>query len=284
MRLCVSESWERKIHTPIISSDISTSRNGTATIASSPWPAGRMSATGRSARAGDIPDIGRRAGRADRRVDAAIVCSRDGRKHREQATTLLDASSGPGRQAAGMRAFPTRRRFWMPRIGPGSPSARIRALRWAAPVTELAAKLAQGDPPDLVAVTGPADASSEYGGIFFYGIHVVEIASMLAPERPIEDVSVTDLGDTVVVTARAGSTRLLLEMVRPDSRKQVPSARWSRPADPDRSSRKCDCPRITPSPASKYSWTCSIPSGCRCRTPNFAPVALLQTVAEGVAK
>jgi predicted dehydrogenase len=183
---------------------------------------GRSERNEKLARAGNIEQIVDDPAQLVGLVDAAIVCSRDGRQHRAEAVTLLDAAipvlvdkplacdvvDAQAILDAAHRA--------------GVAVSSSSALRWSAETTELAARLRQGAAPDLVAVTGPADQHSEYGGIFFYGIHVVEIALVLAPDRPIEDVAVQELADAVVVTARAGDTRLLLELVKPESRKQVP--------------------------------------------------------------
>jgi predicted dehydrogenase len=183
---------------------------------------GRSERNEKLAGAGGIEQIVENPADLIGRIDAAIVCSRDGRQHRAEAIALLDASipvlvdkplacDVPDAQAildAAHRA----------KVAVSSSSA----LRWADATTELAARLGQGSRPDLVAVTGPADPASEYGGIFFYGIHVVEIALALVPDRPVTGIAVEALSDTVVVTALAGGTRLLLELVRPDSRNQVP--------------------------------------------------------------
>lgn len=174
------------------------------------------------AAAGDITDLVEDASDLIGRVDTAIVCSRDGRKHRAEATVLIEAGMPVLVDKPLACDVPDAQAILDAAHQADVPVSSYSALRWARPVTELAAKLGQGDPPDLVAVTGPADPTSEYGGIFFYGIHIVEIALSLAAGRPIEDVATTALEDTVVVTARAGSTRLLLEMVRPDSRTRLP--------------------------------------------------------------
>ncbi|HVX42868.1 MAG TPA: Gfo/Idh/MocA family oxidoreductase [Mycobacteriales bacterium] len=172
------------------------------------------------AAAGGITDLVESAPDLIGRVDAAIVCSRDGRQHRAEATALLDAGLPVLVDKPLACDIPDAQAILDSAHRSGVPVSSYSALRWAPPVTELAAKLS--DPPDLVAITGPADPTSEYGGIFFYGIHIVEIALSLAPGRPVEDVTTTAFEDTVVVTARAGSTRLLLEMVRPNSRTRLP--------------------------------------------------------------
>ncbi|HVX44019.1 MAG TPA: Gfo/Idh/MocA family oxidoreductase [Mycobacteriales bacterium] len=150
------------------------------------------------------------------KVDAAIVCSRDGAKHPEQARPLLAArlpvliDKPLACDVAGAQSVLSTARE--ARV----PVASFSALRLAEETRRIATGLP--DVPELVAVAGPADRTSEYGGLFFYGIHVVELALALAPGRPVEDVAVADVDSSVVITARAGRTRLLLEFDKPGVR------------------------------------------------------------------
>ena len=54
------------------------------------------------------------------------------------------------------------------------PVTSSSALRYLPAVTRLATELADSR-PEVLQVSGPADVSSEHGGLFFYGIHTVEI-------------------------------------------------------------------------------------------------------------
>lgn len=177
------------------------------------------------AQAGGIDDVVDSPADLVGRVDAAIVCSRDGRLHRAQAVPLL---------AAGLPVLVDKplacdledaRAILAAAVAGGVPVTSYSALRWAEPVDDLAATLATGSPPDLLAVSGPADPGSEYGGLFFYGIHVVEIALRLTAGRPLRRVQVSRSNDpypAVVVTCWAGQTRLLLDLVRPGDAGPVP--------------------------------------------------------------
>lgn len=150
------------------------------------------------------------------RVDAAIVCSRDGANHPAEALPLLTArrpvliDKPLACDVAGAQSVLSAARE--ARV----PVASFSALRLAAETRCIAAGLTEG--PEFLSVAGPADPASEYGGLFFYGIHVVELALALAPGRPVEDITVTDVDSTVVITARAGRTRLLLEFDKPGFR------------------------------------------------------------------
>jgi predicted dehydrogenase len=147
-------------------------------------------------------------------IDAVIVCSRDGRRHRDQALAPLEASlpvfvdkplACDLADAKDLLAAADRH---------ANAISSFSSLRWTSEVTTLASRLNAGG-TDLVAVSGPADASSEYGGIFFYGVHVVEIALALTDHRPLREVTVADCDDAVIATAVAGNTNVLMEFVKP---------------------------------------------------------------------
>jgi len=66
-----------------------------------------------------------------------------------------------------------------------------------------------------VVVSGPADPSSEYGGIFFYGIHMVDIALRLAP-GPVGPVRIERGEAIVVATTVVDGVHVTVHFVRPD--------------------------------------------------------------------
>jgi hypothetical protein len=112
------------------------------------------------------------------RVDAVIDCTRDGARHRWHVEPLL---------AGGVPAFVDK-----PLATTASAAASMisaarsgRAVlmsysgyRDALELGEVAASLSSSGPAraDRIEVTGPADPSSPYGGLSYYGIHHVEIA------------------------------------------------------------------------------------------------------------
>jgi predicted dehydrogenase len=95
------------------------------------------------------------------------------------------------------------------------------ALRWIPDTDELAARAAAMGPLQAVVTTGPADPASPYGGIWFYGIHPVDVALRLVPGS-VGEVRVERSADTVVATAEVGSTRVTVHLVKPDPPRQVP--------------------------------------------------------------
>ncbi|MFD9701107.1 Gfo/Idh/MocA family protein [Lentzea sp. NPDC059081] len=89
-----------------------------------------------------------------------------------------------------------------------APLTSFSALRWL-PGTDA---LAAAGTPLRVTASGPVDPASPYGGIFFYGIHPVDVALRLAP-GPIESVDVTTHDDRIAVLARVGGVEVEIDLV-----------------------------------------------------------------------
>ncbi|MFD4672522.1 Gfo/Idh/MocA family oxidoreductase [Lentzea sp. NPDC058450] len=93
-----------------------------------------------------------------------------------------------------------------------APLTSFSALRWL-PAVEA---LASAGPFRRVTASGPVDPASPYGGIFFYGIHPVDVALRLAP-GPVHSHEVTRLPDRIVVTAEVGSTEVEISLMLGDA-------------------------------------------------------------------
>jgi predicted dehydrogenase len=151
-------------------------------------------------------------------VDAAIVCSRDGNKHAAQVLPLLQAGC-PAFVDKPLACDVTAARSILTAANDnGVPVTSFSSLRLVPETVEFADRLAAGSPPEVLYVGGPADKTSEYGGMFYYGIHVVELALALAPARPIDSVVVSEVESAVVVSAQVGPTRLMMEFDKPGAR------------------------------------------------------------------
>ncbi|MFC9753995.1 Gfo/Idh/MocA family protein [Streptomyces sp. NPDC056921] len=154
-------------------------------------------------------------------VDAVVVADRDGANHRDQAVPFL---------AQGLPVFvdkPLSRTVADARVmidtarAHGAPLTSSSALRWIPDTEALVARSAPGGRPELVVVSGPADPAGDHGGIFFYGIHAVDIALRLAPGE-ISGVRTDITGTTVVASFTAGDTRVVVNLVKPGSEDQIP--------------------------------------------------------------
>jgi predicted dehydrogenase len=95
------------------------------------------------------------------------------------------------------------------------------ALRYLPATDALADQLAGMLPVRSVIATGPADPASEYGGIFFYGIHPVDVALRLAP-GPLGPVRVDRAGESIVASAMAGDARVTINLIKPGPDGTVP--------------------------------------------------------------
>jgi len=104
---------------------------------------------------------------------------------------------------------------------PKQPLTSSSAVRWVPDTDALAEQAASLGAPQTVITTGPADPDSEYGGIYFYGIHPVDVALRLVPGA-VGDVRVEQVADTIVATAEIGGVRVVVHFVLPESDGRVP--------------------------------------------------------------
>ncbi|MER7334082.1 MULTISPECIES: Gfo/Idh/MocA family oxidoreductase [unclassified Micromonospora] len=153
------------------------------------------------------------------RVDAAIISSRDGRHHRKQAEPLLDAGL-PVLVDKPLAASVDDAQAILAAAARGhAPLVSCSALRFVPEVARLT------DPAERIgrlrqlAVIGPADPDSEWAGLFFYGIHQVELALQLLGDPHVEPESVSvDLvreGDTTVALTRIADVVVTFTFVTP---------------------------------------------------------------------
>lgn len=156
-------------------------------------------------------------------IDAVLICTRDGREHRAEAVPLIEAGlpvfvdkplAGSAEDAAAIVAAAQAH---------GVPLYSRSALRFVPGLAELASSggAAGGvtggreDPPRKIHVTGPATATGQYGGLYFYGVHLVEAALQLLGD-PAEHgaVSVTATPGLVIsVMSMPGDVELRLTFV-----------------------------------------------------------------------
>ncbi|MET9657133.1 Gfo/Idh/MocA family oxidoreductase [Streptomyces sp. NPDC006510] len=154
-------------------------------------------------------------------VDAVIVADRDGAHHRDQAIPFLAEGLAVFVDKPLARTVADARAMIDTARAHDAPLTSSSALRWIPDTDALVARSAPGEQPYLVVVSGPADPAGGHGGIFFYGIHAVDIALRLAPGE-ISGVR-TDVTDTTVIASfTAGGTRVVVNFVRPGGTDQIP--------------------------------------------------------------
>lgn len=154
-------------------------------------------------------------------VDAVIITDRHGGLHREHAVPFL---------AEGLAVFVDKplacteadaRAIVAAAREHDAPLTSSSAVRWVPDTDTLAAEAASIGAPQVVVTTGPADPDSPYGGIYFYGIHPVDVALRLVPGA-IGLVQVDRVADPVVATADVGGVRVTVNLVLPGPDGQVP--------------------------------------------------------------
>ncbi|MCK2035250.1 Gfo/Idh/MocA family oxidoreductase [Microbacterium sp. SSW1-49] len=154
-------------------------------------------------------------------IDALIVTSRDGALHRAHAVPFLEAGTPVWVDKPLAASVADAEEIVAAAERGGTVLTSSSALRWVDDTDAIAAGLASIGDLQAVTVTGPADADSAYSGIFFYGIHIADVAQRLVPGAP-EDIDVQRLPGGVVARYRAGGVLVTLEFIRPDGDGQVP--------------------------------------------------------------
>jgi len=154
-------------------------------------------------------------------ADVLIVTARHGGSHRDLALPFLEAgrpvlvdkpfACGVADAEAMLEAAEKH----------GALLTSYSALRHLPATDALANELQAIGPARSVVATGPADEASEYGGIFFYGIHPVDVALRLAP-GPVGPVRIDRAGESIVASATAGEARVTVNLIKPGTDEPVP--------------------------------------------------------------
>jgi predicted dehydrogenase len=156
-------------------------------------------------------------------VDAAIVSTRDGARHREQAVPLLEA----GVPVLVDKPLATTTADAEVLLGAarrgGAPLVSCSALRFVPEMPDL--RDGEG-PVRAVHVVGPADPDSEHSGLFFYGIHHVEAALEVLGNPAVTagslDVTAVRHGGTTVASTWIAGVAVTLTFVTPTDAHRVP--------------------------------------------------------------
>ena len=154
-------------------------------------------------------------------ADVLIVTARHGGGHRELALPFLDA----GRPVLVDKPFACRvadaEAILEAADKHGALVTSFSAVRYVPATNSLAAELDFIGPVRSVVASGPADEASKYGGIFFYGIHPVDVAMRLAP-GPVGEVRVDRVRESIVASAMVGDARVTINLIKPAPEGPVP--------------------------------------------------------------
>jgi predicted dehydrogenase len=159
-------------------------------------------------------------------VDAAIISTRDGARHREQAIPLLTAGL-PVMVDKPLATTVADAQATIAAAESGRvPLVSCSALRFAPEIAEFGARDEDGGGLRQVTVSGPADPASEYSGLFFYGIHHVEAALEVLGNPRVEPNSitatVTNHGDTTVALTRISEVDVVFTFIAPHGGHRTP--------------------------------------------------------------
>ena len=155
-------------------------------------------------------------------IDAAIISSRDGGLHAEQALPLIKAGlpvlvDKP--LAAGVRDATTM-------LDAAEESGQVlvsaSAVRFAPEIAGLRDASESRGTTRFVSVVGAADPDSEYAGLFFYGIHVVETVLELTGDGEFGPVSVSRNDGSITATTQINDINVAMTFVLKDDTGQVP--------------------------------------------------------------
>lgn len=155
------------------------------------------------------------------KVDAAIISTRDGSKHAEQAIPLLEAGI-PVLVDKPLAASVADAEAMVAAAKKGNTIIlSASALRAVDEVAELKkAKETVGE-IQAVHVAGPADPNSEYAGLSFYGIHEIEAALELTNEGDFESVDVRRSANGVQAATKLGDILTTIHFITKDEQGQI---------------------------------------------------------------
>lgn len=171
---------------------------------------------------GGIPTIAPTSAELLGMVDALIVTNRDGGFHRKEAEPFLRAGVPVWVDKPLACSVADAHALVDAAVAGGAPLTSFSPVRWVDDTTRLTERLPEVGAIQTVTVTGAADPASEYGGIFFYGIHCADVAERIVGAEVESDVEVERVGATVVARYRAGDALVTLQLVLPDGSRQVP--------------------------------------------------------------
>lgn len=154
-------------------------------------------------------------------IDALIVTSRDGALHRDLAVPFLEKGI-PVWVDKPLAANVAHAQDIVAAAKRGNALlTSSSALRWVPDTVAIADDLASVGELQTVTLTGPADPASEYSGIFFYGIHIADVAQRLIPGGP-GVIGIETTRGAIIARYRSGDVLVTLEFIKPDSAGRVP--------------------------------------------------------------
>ena len=145
-------------------------------------------------------------------VDGVLLCSRDGREHLREARPFLERGMPVFIDKPLALSTADAAEILRLAASSGAPVTSFSGLRLHSRIAALAASAAT-DPLQRLSISGPADRHSPYGGLAFYGAHLVEAAATVLGETEFTLRRVERHPGRVVAHAMLGSAELQLDFV-----------------------------------------------------------------------
>ncbi|MFD6816571.1 Gfo/Idh/MocA family oxidoreductase [Microbacterium sp. NPDC059771] len=183
--------------------------------------AGEVERTRELAELGAITRIAPEVSELNGAVDALIVTSRDGALHRALAVPFLEAGTPVWVDKPLATTLDDADAILAAAERGGTTVTSFSTLRWLDDTAAIADAVAGVGALQSLTVSGPADADSPHGGLFFYGIHHADVAQHLLPGAA-EGVEVERADGRVVARYRVGGVPVVLDFVRPEGDAAVP--------------------------------------------------------------
>lgn len=174
------------------------------------------------AEAGQIDTIVETSADLVGQVDAAIISSRDGGLHAEQALPLIKA----GIPVLVDKPLAASVEDSIAMLDAADESGKVllsaSAVRYTPEIPGLRDSSDSRGDTRFISVVGAADPDSEYAGLFFYGIHVVETALELTGDGEFGPVSVSRNDGSITATTQINDIDVAMTFVLKDDSGQVP--------------------------------------------------------------
>jgi predicted dehydrogenase len=148
---------------------------------------------------GNIPEIVASPEDMIGKIDAALVVFRDGRLHREHAEPLIRAKIPTFVDKPLAISVEDATALIDLAEDNGTPLTSFSTLRYATDMVAFINEANEVGPISSGVLTGPADRASEYGGLPFYGVHIVEMMQALYGPG-VRSVHAVEQGKTIVAT------------------------------------------------------------------------------------
>lgn len=156
-------------------------------------------------------------------VDGVLVCGRDGREHARDARPFLERGMPVFIDKPLALSTADAAEILRLAASTGAPVTSFSGLRFHSRIAALAASAAT-DPLERLSISGPADRHGPYGGLAFYGVHVVESAATIVGETEFALERVENHPGRVSVHATLGPTELQLDFVGEGEQRWMVSA------------------------------------------------------------